>query len=149
MLYPLRKEKNDSKGESEILRAPTHTTGPGDKNGCSSVSECGVWFCRTRMPPPRALGPRLQPQLQHQGQLVKLQQQGYSTELWGWHCPLRGPGGRTLNLGGVFSNLEGPMELVLLGFRLTWDPSCLSSFTFLPVEMGISIPCLSHHGILE
>lgn len=54
MLYPLRKGKNGSKGESELFRAPSHTTGPGDKNGCSSVSECGVWFCRPRMPPPRA-----------------------------------------------------------------------------------------------
>lgn len=87
MLYPLRKGKNDSKGESEIFRAPTHTTGPGDKNGCSSVSECGVWFCRTRMPPPRALGARLQPLLQHQGHLVKLQQQGHSIELWGDTAP--------------------------------------------------------------
>ena len=38
--------------------------------------------------------------------------------------------------------------LALLGFELVWDLSPLSSFWFIPFEMGMSIPCLSDYCIL-
>ena len=42
------------------------------------------------------------------------------------------------------------MEFALLYFRLAWDTLLLSSsFSFLPVGMGMPVLCLFHHCVSE
>lgn len=93
MLYPLRKEKNDSKGESEILRAPTTPQAQGTRMVAPQLQSVESGFagpgCHHQGPWAKAAATAAA----SGSALVKLQQQGYSTEPWGDTAPSGGLGG--------------------------------------------------------
>lgn len=61
----------------------------------------------------------------------------------------RGYGKQSIKPKTIILALQDLMVFALLVFELTWDPSSLFSFQFLPFRMTESILCLSHHSILQ